>query len=216
VPKYRTKSTTPEATEPLLSTSEFQQALYQLIREAVRTVLEEVMQQELDEFIQVAAYERSSERLGQRNGYYTRSLNTRVGPLHDLKVPRDRAGNFQTQLFERYERNDPAITEGIAQMFFKGVSQQKVASVLEPLMGVSPSASTVSRVAHDLDSECEAGRTRSLKSHYKVVYFDGEYFPILHQRQSSQTAILVAMGVDVLGEKEVLALRVGGEESLDS
>lgn len=139
-----------------------------------------------------------------------------LAPLQDLKIPRDRAGQFQTQLFERYQRNDPAITEGIAQMFFGGVSQQKVAKVLEPLVGATPSASPVSRVAHVLDSECEKWRTRKLKSHYKVVYFDGVYFPILHQGQRAQTAVLVALGVDGLGEKEVLAIKVGGEESLDS
>jgi putative transposase len=216
VPKYRNQSSTQTSTEPVLSQSEFYEALYQLIRGAVRTVLEEVMQQELDEFIQAAAYERSIQRLGQRNGYYTRDFNTTVGKLADLKVPRDRAGQFQTQLFERYQRNDPAITEGIAQMFFSGASQQKVASVLEPLVGLTPSASTVSRVAHDLDSECEKWRNRSLKSHYKVIYFDGVYFPILHQGQRAQTALLVALGIDGLGEKEVLAVRVGGEESLDS
>jgi len=216
VPKYRNQSTTPTSPEPMLSQNEFYEALYQMIRGAVRTVLEEVMEQELGEFIQAGAYERSPQRLGQRNGYYSRDLNTSVGKLQDLKVPRDRASQFQTQLFERYSRNDPKVTAGIAQMFFKGVSQQKVAAVMEPLMGLSPSASSVSRVAHDLDSECEKWRNRALKSHYKVVYFDGVYFPILHEGQSSQTAVLVALGVDGLGEKEVLAVKVGGEESLDS
>ena len=216
MPNFPNQHTTQTEEEPALSQADFLQALYQLIREAVRVVIEEVVQVELSEFLGAAPYQRGEQRTGQRNGYYLRDLNTAVGPLPDLKIPRDRASQFQTQLFERYERNDPKVSAAIAQMFFKGVSQEKVAAVAEPLLGFSPSAATVSRLAHDLDSECEKWRSRPLKSHYKVVYFHAVYFPILYGGQRQQTAVLAALGVDGLGEKEVLALVVGGEESLDS
>lgn len=58
--------------------------------------------------------------------------------------------------------------------------------------------------------------TRPLKEHYRVIYLDGVYFPILHEGQRDQTALLVALGVDMAGNKEVLAVRVGGEESRSS
>jgi len=83
-------------------------------------------------------------------------------------------------------------------------------------MGIRPSPSTVSRVAHDLDRECEEWRNRPLKAHYRVIYLDGVYFPIMHEGQRDQTALLVALGVDMAGNKEVLAVRVGGEESRTS
>src|SRR5689334_21483972 len=101
-------------------------------------------------------------------------------------------------------------------MFFSGVSQAKVAGITEPLMGLRPSTSTVSRVAHDFDRECEAWRTRALKEHYRVIYIDGVYFPILHEDRRDQTALLVALGVDLSGAKEVLAVRVGGQESRET
>ena len=131
---------------------DFHELLHQQIRQAVRTVLESVMQEELNQFLGVARFVRSEGRQGQRNGYRQRDLNTVVGPIPDLQVPRDRAGAFQTQVFERFERNEAAVSEAIAQMWIGGVSQSKVAAVTEPLMGIAPSASSVSRIAHDLDS----------------------------------------------------------------
>lgn len=214
--KYRAKSNTTDQTEPLLSQADFHELLYQQIRLAVRSVLENVMKVELSEFLAAGFKERTLERQGQRNGYYHRDFNTSVGTIQKLKVPRDRAGEFHTQAFERYERNDQAVSQAIAQMFFSGVSQAKVADITEPRVGLRPSPSTVSRVAHDFDRECETWRTRALKEHYRVIYIDGVYFPILHEDRRDQTALLVALGVDSRYAKEVLAVRVGGQESRET
>ncbi len=83
-------------------------------------------------------------------------------------------------------------------------------------MGVHPSPSTVSRLAHDLDSECEAWRNRPLAEHYGIIYLDAVYFPILHESSRDQSAVLVAREVDMTGNKEVLAVKVGNEESRSS
>lgn len=133
-----------------------------------------------------------------------------------MKVPRDRAGQFYTQVFERYERNDESVTAAIAHTFFSGVSQAKIGEITEPLMGVHPSPSTVSRLDHNLDSECEAWRNRPLKEHYRVIYLDAVYFPILHESGRNQSAVLVALGVDMAGDKKVLAVKVVNEESRSS
>lgn len=214
--KYGAKSNTNNKPEPALTQADFHELLYQQIRQAVRSVLESVMQVELSEFVSAGRGERSEARQGQRNGYYQRDFNTSVGPIQKLRVPRDRAGQFHTQLFERYSRNDRGVTEAIAQMFFKGVSGTKVAEITEPLMGLKPSPSTVSRIAHDFDRECEEWRSRKLMPHYRVLYLDGVYFPILHENRRDQTALLVALGVDQSGAKEILAVQVGGSESQES
>ena len=119
--KYRAKSSLTDQLEPLLTPADFHTLLYQQVRLAVRQVLESVMKAELSEFRAAGFKERSEERQGQRNGYYERDFNTPVGSIQNLKVPRDRAGEFHTQVFERYERNDESVTTAIAQMFFSGV-----------------------------------------------------------------------------------------------
>ena len=87
----------------------FHQHLRALAQSAVRTVLELVMREELDAFIGAAWGEASPTRKGYRNGTYTRDLVTSTGRLQDIKVPRDREGQFHTQAFERYSRFDPHI-----------------------------------------------------------------------------------------------------------
>ena len=120
--------------------------------------------------------ESTTERKGYRNGTYTRDLATSSGPIEDLRVPRDRDGDFHTQVFDRYSRYEPHIAEGLTQMFVAGVSTQRVGEVAETLTGVAPSASTVSRLNHTLTQQFDAWRERPLQGHWRILYFDGVYF----------------------------------------
>jgi len=98
------------ASGPLLpEQQEFHQHLRALAQSAVRTVLELVMREELDAFIGAAWGACSPKRKGYRNGTYTRDLATSTGRIEDLKVPRDREGQFHSQVFERYRRYEPHI-----------------------------------------------------------------------------------------------------------
>jgi putative transposase len=97
------------SSQPLPEQQEFHQHLRALAQSAVRTVLELVMREELDAFIGAAWGECSPKRNGYRNGTYTRDLVTSTGRLEEINVPRDRAGQFHTQAFERYSRYEPHI-----------------------------------------------------------------------------------------------------------
>jgi transposase-like protein len=221
MPVPKKKRITPEKA---LSTSEpsspqlpeqqaFQQHLRALAQSAVRTVLELVMREELDAFIGAAWGACSQERKGYRNGTYTRDLATSTGRLEEIKVPRDREGQFHTQAFERYSRYEPHIADGLMQMFVAGVSTHKVGEVAETLMGVAPSASTISRLNQSLSHQFDTWRQRSLQEHWRILYLDGVHFSIRHGDQADSTIILTALGVDLAGNKEVLALRACAEES---
>ena len=113
-------SSTSEA-EPLRPET-FHQYLRAEIRQATRTVMEAIMREELSHFLGAEWGECTAERKGYRNGFYTRDLMTSTGPLEELKIPRDRAGQFHTQTFERYCRYEPQIAEGLTQMFVAGGS----------------------------------------------------------------------------------------------
>ena len=207
---------TVEQTSPVLpEPQEFHQHLRTLARSAVRVVIEEVMREELDQFIGVAWGECSPHRKGYRNGHYSRDLVTSSGRIEEVKVPRDREGQFHTQAFERYSRYEPHIAEGLTQMFVAGTSTHKVGEVAQTLMGVAPSASTISRLNQSLTQQFEAWRERPLQDHWRIVYLDGVHFSIRHGEQADSTIILTALGVDLAGNKEVLALRACAEESKD-
>ncbi len=100
-------------------------------------------------------------------------------------------------------------------MFVAGTSTHKVGEVAQTLMGVAPSASTISRLNQTLTQQFEAWRERTLQEHWRIVYLDGVHFSIRHGDQADTTIILTALGVDLAGNKEVLALRVCAEESKD-
>ncbi len=85
----------------------------------------------------------------------------------------------------------------------------------QTLMGVAPSASAVSRLNQTLTEQFEAWRERSLQNHYRVIYLDGVHFTVRHGEKTDATIILTALGVDLEGSREVLALRACAEESKD-
>ena len=223
MPVSKKKGTTPESvlsksepSSPLLpEQQEFQQHLRALAQSAVRTVLELVMREELDAFIGAAWGECSPKRKGYRNGTYSRDLATATGRLEEIKVPRDREGQFHTQAFERYSRYEPHIAEGLTQMFVAGVSTHKVGEVAQTLLGVAPSASTISRLNQSLAQQFETWRQRPLQEHWRILYLDGVHFSIRHGEKADSTIILTALGVDLAGNKEVLALRACAEEDKD-
>ena len=206
-------SRTEYITNPLLDADEFRTALRQQAQVVIRCVLESAMQAELTVLLQAAPYVRTDHRRGQRNGTYQRDLVTAVGRLPNLRVPRDRSGEYQTQVFERFARYQNEITDTLTGMFLGGVSQSRVGAVVEPLLGEAPSANTVSRLAHDLQTECDTWRQRPLQAHYRIIHLDGVYFPVMHEQKKDEIPLLVALGVDDQGGKEVLSVTVAGEES---
>src|SRR5579884_3437398 len=200
-----TSVSTPESTPSALPEQEdFRQHLRRLAVSAVQILIEQVMREELEECLGASWGECTPTRRGYRNGSYSRDLVTPTGRIEDLKVPRDRAGEYQTQVFERYNRYEPEVAEALTQMFVSGTSTHKVGKVAEKLMGVTPSASAVSRLNQTLTEQYEAWRDRPLPAHYRVVYLDGIHFTVRHGEKTDSTMILTALGVDLEGSREVL------------
>jgi len=220
-PKNKPITSSPEGSTPELSSpvvpdqEEFRQHLRRLAVSAVQVLIEQVMREELEQCIGASWGECTPTRRGYRNGSYTRDLLTPTGRIEDLTVPRDRAGAFHTQVFERYGRYEPEVAEALTEMFVSGTSTQKVGKVAEKLLGVAPSASAVSRLNRTLTEQYEAWRERRLLPHYRIVYLDGIHFPVRHGSQTDATMILTALGVDLEGSREVLALRACAEEDKD-
>lgn len=215
MPVSKNQSTTSNTDPVACERQNFHEHLRALTRNAVRVVIEEVMREELTQFLGAAWGESTPERKGYRNGTYTRDLATSSGPIEELKVPRDRDGQFHPQVFDRYQRYEPQVAEGLTQMVVAGVSTQKVGEVAQTLIGVAPSASTVSRLNQTLTEQFETWRERRLQEHWRILYLDGVHFDIRHGDQVDSTIILTALGVDLEGNKEVLALRACAEEDKD-
>jgi putative transposase len=198
--------------DELASQEAFEQMVRERLRQAVRIALMSVLEEEVTAFIGAKPYERSEKRRDQRNGHYTRDLETTVGQITDLPVPRTRGGH-QTQLFDRYHRRRDELDGAISEMFVKGVSTAKVGQVIETLTGSHPSSSTVSRVFHTLETEYEQWKHRPLEEHSVYAFADGTYFTVIYNGEGCKMPILAVVGIALTGEREVLAFRVGDREN---
>ena len=186
--------------------------LQERLRQAVRIALISVLEEEVTAFIGALPYERNEQRRDQRNGHYTRDLETTMGLIPDLPVPRTRGGH-QTQVFERYHRRRDELDAAIGEMFVGGVSMAKVGQVVQTLSGSKPSASTVSRVFHTLESEYEQWKRHKLAERYVYAFADGTYFTVIYNGEGCKMPILAVVGITETGERDVLAFRVGDREN---
>lgn len=202
-----------ENNRPLaLSQDEFTAMLTGQLKEAVRMALVTILEAEVTALVCALPYERSISRTDQRNGHYARDLDTTVGRIEQLAVPRTRGG-YQTQLFERYARRRPEMDTAISNMFIKGVSTRAVGEVMESLTGSAPSASTVSRVFHTLEGEYAIWKSRPLSPRYEYIFADGTYFTVIYEGEGCKMPILLVIGIKPSGEREVLGFSVGDREN---
>lgn len=192
--------------------AQIHELLQERLRLAIKYTLIQVLEEEIEAFIQAEPYQRTQERRDYRNGHYPRDLVTTMGVVEDLEVPRTRRG-FRTELFERYQRRQTELDESICEMFVQGVSTAQVGNVIEALTGVHPSPSTVSRVFHSLEEEFEGWKKRQLKAHYLYVFADGTYFTVIYAQEGCKMPILAIVGIDEDGRRDVLAFTVGEREN---
>jgi putative transposase len=182
------------------------------LRELVRAVLQEALEAEMSDALGAAKSERTTGRLGYRSGYYGRTLVTRVGKL-ELRVPQDREGRFSTELFERCQRSEQALVASLAEMYVQGVSTRKVKAVTEELCGHAFSASAISAVNKRLDEGLAAFAGRRLEEPFAYLILDARYEKVREAGIVGSRAVLIAVGIDRDGRRQVLAVELANRES---
>ncbi len=197
---------------PELGQADFQALVGEKMKTAMQMMFVTILDAELTAWCGAERYERSSTRRDHRIGSRTRDLVTTVGKIENLEIPRTRHG-FQTQLFEKYHRRQAVVDAAIGEMFVRGISQEKVGEVVETLTGEKPSASTVSRVHHNLQEEYDTWRQRPLPERYVYAYADGSYFNVIYGSQSQKMPILTVIGIKPDGVREVIAFTTGEHEN---
>jgi putative transposase len=183
------------------------------VRQGVKAILEEVLEEEMAQHLQAGYRELTPTRRGERNGYYTRNLVTPAGKIERLEIPRDREGEFVTEIFERYKRMTGDVEEAILEMYLSGISVRKIAGVTEALSKVRVGKDAVSRIASRLQEQHKEWQERSLEEKdYPYLYVDATYLKVRWGARVTSLALLVCVGVDEEGFREVLAVEVAGTE----
>jgi putative transposase len=186
-----------------------------LLKAMVTATLQQTLEAEMDEALAAEKSERTANRLGYRSGYYGRTLITRIGKI-ELRVPQDRQGRFRTEVFERYQRSEKALVMAMMEMYLQGVSTRKVKAVTEELCGHEFSSATVSRIVTSLDEELEKFSRRRLEEDYPYLILDARYEKVREDGSVRSHAVLIAIGIDWEGRRNVLAVELANRESASS
>jgi len=186
--------------------------LKELVRSSVEETLNGLLEKEAEELVNASKYERTAEREGYRAGHYDRNLTTTSGEV-TLKMPKLKGVAFETAIIERYRRRESSVEEALIEMYLAGVSVRRVEDITEALWGTKVSPSTISELNKKAYVHIENWRNRQLThSSYAYVYVDGIYLKRNWGGEYENVAILIAIGVNDDGYREVIGAMEGMKE----
>ena len=184
------------------------------LRKLTKNFFEDTMEEELIQYMQTQPYQRTlSPRIDYRNGYYYRNLDTNVGPIEGIMVPRSRSSLYKPSVFERYARRQEAVNQIICNVFLRGISTRDVAGALKPVLGFDFSASAVSRITKRLDKNVKEFHERKLLDEYQFLFLDGIAISVKGSLKAKKILVLVAYGITMFGKKELIAFKIANAES---
>lgn len=192
----------------------FFEDLDRMLKENHQQFLETLMSYERQCFLNAHPYQRTDQRVDQANGFYRRTLTTRLGPM-DLRMPRTRSGLFRTQVLARYQRREPAINEALKEVFLLGVSTRQSGRALATLVGDAVSATTVSTVAKALDASVLSFHRRRLADEYRYLILDGVSVRLRLSGAVQKRMVLCAYGVSTKGRRELIDFQIVNAEGQD-
>ena len=187
----------------------------EVVRSSVEETLNGLLDAEADQLCGAKRYERNTDRVDTRAGSYDRKLQTKAGEV-TLKVPRLRSLPFETQIIERYRRRESSVEEALMEMYLAGVSVRRVEDITEALWGTRVSPSTVSELNQQLYERIEAWRKQPIAGEFAYVSLDGIWLKRCWGGEVKNVAVLVAIGVDQDGYRQVLGVCEGAKEDAES
>lgn len=182
------------------------------LQESVRVMSQMLMELEVQGQTGAAKHERTTERQSYRNGYRQRVWATRVGEI-PLRIPKLRTGSYFPSLLEPRRRAEQALLAVVQQAYVEGVSTRKVDELVQALGLSGIDKSQVSRICKGLDEVVAAIRNRPLEGRYPYLWLDALYLKVRQNHRIVNQALVIAIGVNELGEREVLGFALGGSET---
>jgi transposase-like protein len=188
-----------------------QEHLGKIVRGSVEETLNALLEAEADRLCNAERYERTEARRDTRAGSYERKLHTSAGEVR-LKVPKLRTQTFETAIIERYRRREASVEEALMEMYLAGVSVRRVEDITEALWGTRVSPGTVSNLNKKIYEKIEAWRNRPIEGNHPYVYLDGIVLKRSWAGEVRNVSLLVAIGVNQDGYREILGICEGAKE----
>ncbi|MDD2765684.1 MAG: IS256 family transposase [Opitutaceae bacterium] len=189
--------------------------LNKIVVTTVEETLNALLDAEADQLCGAKRYEHSADRVDTRAGSYERQLHTKAGEV-TLKVPKLRKLPFESAIIERYQRREISVEEALVEMYLAGVSVRRVEDITQALWGTRVSPSTVSELNQKIAVQIEAWRNRPIEGEHAYVFLDGIWLKRSWGGEVKNISILVAIGVNQDGYREVLGVMEGAKEDKPS
>jgi len=185
--------------------------LGEIVRGTVQETLNALLDEEADRLCKAKRYERTEERKDTRAGHYTRKLHTKAGEV-DIRMPKLRTLPFETAIIERYRRRESSVEEALVEMYLAGVSVRRVEDITEALWGSKVSPGTISNLNAKIYKTIETWRKKPIEGAHPYVYLDGIALKRSWGGEVKNVSVLVAVGVNREGYRDVLGVAEGAKE----
>jgi putative transposase len=189
--------------------------LGEMVRSTVEETLNAMLDAEADRLCNAERYEHTEARADTRAGHYERTLQTQAGEVK-LRVPKLRKLPFETAIIERYRRRECSVEEALIEMYLAGVSVRRIEDITEALWGTRVSAGTVSHLNQKAYENIEKWRNLPITGSYAYVYADGIWLKRSWGGEIRNVSILVAIGVNGDGFRDILGVAEGSKEDKES
>lgn len=189
--------------------------LKELVKNSVEETLNAMLDAEADKLVNAERYARDEQRQGYRSGHYDRKFTTTSGEVN-LRVPKLRGLTFETSIIERYRRRETSVEEALIEMYLAGVSVRRVEDISEALWGTKVSPGTISNLNKKAYENIEKWRNRPLTGKYPYLFVDGIYLQRCWGGEYENCSVLVAIGVNSEGYREILGACEGLKEDSES
>jgi transposase-like protein len=198
-----------------INEEEVKEHLGEIVRGTIQETLNALLDEEADRLCNARKYERTEGRKDRRAGYYNRKLQTRAGEI-ELRMPKLRRLPFETAIIERYRRRETSVEEALIEMYLAGVSVRRVEDITEALWGSRVSSGTVSKLNAKIYKTIEEWRQRPIEGEHPYVYLDGIALKRSWAGEVRNVSVLVAIGVNKEGYREILGVAEGAKEDKES
>jgi putative transposase len=183
-----------------------------VLRQAVVWLAEQLMEAEVSERAGAGYGERHPDRVARRNGYRERAWDTRVGSI-ELAIPRLRSGSYFPSFLEPRRMAEKALTAVIQEAYIQGISTRSVDDLVKAMGASGISKSQVSRLCEDIDGKVKAFLERPIEGDWPYIWIDATYLKVRRGGRIVSVAVIIAVGVNSDGRREVLGLEVGTSEA---
>ena len=189
------------------------QDVQNMLKDLLGETLQDMLESEMDEHLGYSKYDyRNKETEDSRNGYSAKTVTSSMGPI-ELDIPRDRNGEFEPQIVKKHQTDISTIEDQVLSMYAKGMTNRDISKHLQDVYGVDASAEMISHMTDRILPIAREWQNRPLERKYAIVYMDAVHFNVREDNRTVKKAVYVAIGIRVTGQKEVLGMWIGGNES---